>query len=341
MAVYLGVARAYQSGTGGQRLRVLHPPKRALTPPFPDGPCGGTVVTLPLQETHWDGANPLSGTGALMLPPRPILVWLPPDYEAGPGGIKKNHPVLYCHDGQNAIDDASSWTGSSWRLAGALTRLAERNLLRPLKDDGTVSPVPIVVLLPSADGDLIPGVRRRHLEYGDTSNAFAKAHVDFVSDTIKPLVDSLFRTVPTPEGTFSLGSSMGGQASLHMLIRRPDLYGGAAALSPCFNPATIASVVGSARDLRSKVLYFDNGGDSDDRKVPLFDAFDHLTPHHWWNPGYFWLDTQLQPGINTMMLALDLGGVTYRYQREPGARHNERAWARRIDKPLVHLFGWR
>lgn len=73
----------------------------------------------------------------------------------------------------------------------------------------------------------------------------------------------------------------------------------------------------------------------------FLDVMDHLTSKHWWNPGYFWLDTQLQMGVDAMMDALDEIGVDYCYETIPGGRHNERAWAQRIDKPLLHLFGGR
>uniref|UniRef100_A0A7S4MX03 Esterase n=1 Tax=Odontella aurita TaxID=265563 RepID=A0A7S4MX03_9STRA len=313
-------------------------PVRPLAPPFPNGLCGGTVVEIPPEDTFGiDTSMSRSATG-LFLPPRPVSVWLPPNYAAD---THLRYPVLYCHDGQNAIDDASSWTGSSWRLAGALVRLAERNLLRPVGQGA--SPVPIVVLLPSAQGDMIPGVvRRRHMEYGDTSNPVARTHADFVAETVKPLIDSMFRTVPSPSATFSIGSSLGGQASYHLVLRHPDKFGGAAGLSPAFQPGTLASAASSLDALRDgKVLYMDNGGDVDESKVPLFDVLDHFTENHWWNPGYFWLDTQLQPGVDAMRMALDVGGVRYGYHREAGARHNERAWARRIDRPLAHLFGER
>jgi len=93
--------------------------------------------------------------------------------------------------------------------------------------------------------------------------------------------------------------------------------------------------------------------------VPTIDIFDHLTDVHWWNPGYFWLDTQLQPSIDGMRLALDalsvawdgarlvadpdnntnMGRVEYAYHRQAGGRHNERAWSRRIHLPMMHLLG--
>ena len=219
---------------------------------------------------------------SILLPPRPISVWLPPSYEASG---RKRHRVIYVHDGQNAINDTDSWTGSSWRMAGALTRLAERGALDTGYDD--VDPLPILVLLPSADGDFVPGMRRRHLEYGE--GIHGDHHADFIAERLMPLVNDRFRTVTEPEGAMAIGTSMGGQASLHLLLRHPTMFGGAACLSPAFQPATIASVATSGDLLKSKRLYLDNGGDDDNAnvRVPMFDLFDHITPKAQWNPGYF------------------------------------------------------
>lgn len=304
-----------------------------LEPPFPNGLCGGTVVSIPPEETFGIDVNlaNINLGGSLILPPRTLNVWLPPNYQSTSG----RHPTLYVHDGQNAMEDTSSWTGTSWRLTGALTRMADHGLLS--------AELPIVVMIPSMDGDLLPGIRRRHLEYGDSNFPFAQAHADFLAKTVKPLVDARFRTDPSPEQTFCMGSSLGGQASLHLMLRHPNLFGGAACLSPAFGPNLTQEVARSSRNgrklLQSKRIYMDIGGDLNDVTVPWVDVLDHLTPDHWWNPGYWWLDTQLQSGVVSMKRALEQAGVSYRFEQFPGGRHNERAWAQRVHVPLLHLFG--
>ena len=301
----------------------LDAPARPLQPPYPNGSCGGTVVSIPPEFTFAIDVK-LSGN-TILLPPRTIDVWLPPDYDESSG--RKRHPVLFCHDGQNAMDDASSWTGMSWRLMGAITRMADRGMIE----------TPIVVLLPSCADHLVPGVSRRHLEYGDASLPFSRAHADFVARTVKPLVDSTFHT--NPKQAHAIGTSLGGQASLHLLLRYPDLFQGAACLSPCFQPTTLAQVALQASQLKEKRIYLDMGGDVEDTTVPFFDVMDHLTPRAWHNPGYWWLDTQLRPSLDAMLRILEENDVPHMFEEIPGGRHNERAWAQRIDKPLQHLYG--
>lgn len=206
-----------------------------------------------------------------------------------------------------AMTDTSSWTGSSWRLIGAITRLSERKMLR------SETP-PIVVMIPSGEGGILPGMNmpgmnRRHAEYGDMGTVISEAHGEFVAKTLHPYVMERFRTKDGPEHTATIGSSLGGQSSLQLVLRHPEIFGGAACLSPCFQAGTIASVVANLvgnsdtsstrynkqddanhRSLRSKTIYLDNGGDVDETRVPVFDAMDHFTMNErWWNPGYFWL----------------------------------------------------
>lgn len=258
---------------------------------------------------------------------RDVTVWLPPEYDDDDS--TQRYPVLYCHDGQNAIADDQSWTGASWRLAHTLVRLGNNDRIH----------MPIVVLIPSAAGDvLLPGIRRRHLEYASLQQSpLALAHARIVANVIKPMVDRQFRTLCTSEHTFAMGSSLGGQASMNLLLQYPQLFGGAACLSPYFSADTIASVKHSLLPSKKRI-YLDIGGDSADVKVRLFELQDHLTKAHWWNPGYFWLDTSLQASVQRMRSALhDHTDVQYRYI--PGARHNERAWAERMQWPILHLLG--
>lgn len=310
---------------------IENAPTRPLVPPFPDGLNNGRIVILPPSE-HYLLDSKLSGN-PLLLPPRDISVWLPPDYDLHPN---MNFPVLYCHDGQNAIQDSSSWTGSSWRLAGALTRLSERKLLTRTTE--TNSP-PIVVLIPSSEEKVL-FVPRRHLEYGDSTQTFARAHADFVALTLKPLIDAKFRTVRGKEGNAVMGTSLGGQASLHLCLRHPDVFGAAVCMSPAFSAGVLASVATLPEAaFEGKMIYLDNGGDDDEVKVPLVDVWDHVTTEHWWNPGYWWLDSQLQVAVDAMKFALDARNVKYEYKKISGGRHNERAWACRIHKPMLFLYG--
>ena len=84
--------------------------ERPLAPPFPNGSCGGTVITLPRtklfgpveSENSFLNLNlgPFSSLENVVLPPRDVKVWLPKEYHS-PEYRNTRFPILYCHDGQN------------------------------------------------------------------------------------------------------------------------------------------------------------------------------------------------------------------------------------------------
>ncbi|MFQ5435788.1 MAG: alpha/beta hydrolase, partial [Anaerolineae bacterium] len=58
--------------------------------------------------------------------------------------------------------------------------------------------------------------------------------LDFLAYTVKPMIDSAFRTNSDRSHTGIAGSSMGGLISLYAYFRHPELFGFAGVLSPAF-----------------------------------------------------------------------------------------------------------
>jgi S-formylglutathione hydrolase FrmB len=161
-----------------------------------------------------------------------------------------------------------------------------------------------------------------------------------------------------------MGTSMGGQASMNLLLKYPHLFGGVAGLSPYFAADTIQTVQqfdakqrpDHNDDQQKKRIYLDIGGDMENMKVPWFDVLDHLTPAHWWNPGYFWLDTSLQRSVQAMHTALSLSSTTTNQKKllSKGSSHDNNGrnffddnnndhvvQYRHFHYPLLHLLGGR
>lgn len=143
---------------------------------------------------------------------RHLLAWLPPGYTAS-----RRYPVFYVQDGQNLFDPATSF-GQHWGLAESMAFLAERG--RPA----------IVIGVPNLG-------RRRIAEYSpfvDRSfgGGLGDEYLRFLADTVKPCVDQSFSTRPEPAATGLAGSSLGGSLAIYGVIRRADVFGLCAALSP-------------------------------------------------------------------------------------------------------------
>jgi len=259
---------------------------------------------------------------------REVKVWLPPGYDKD---INRRYPLVFCHDGQNMMEKDESWLGVSWELGKATSDLLVLGRI--------VSP--IFVLIPNLD-------RLRYIEY--EFGPLCQNFVNWMADTLKPALDSEFRT--KSQKAYALGSSLGGTCSFLSCYWRPDVFTAAACLSPSFNTMLIADVAMNrhfwrANKCRLTRLYLDNGGNSEDGEVtvPVVDWENSrlgLPPD--FTKGFFWLDTQLQLGVDGMLWALhsqgmDPDGERLMYDKFPGDAHNEVAWARRVYKALIFLLG--
>lgn len=173
---------------------------------------GGETTTAAKNVTRISGNFPIPQLGRT----RRIWLYLPPDYaETG-----KSYPVLYMHDGQNIFDSFTSFAGE-WNVDESLNELAEQG-----------HEVPIVVAIDN-------GGTRRIDEYSPWQNhtyggGEGDLYIDFIANTLKPYIDSAYRTRKGPESTGIMGSSMGGLISMYGAFKRPDIFGIAGIFSPSY-----------------------------------------------------------------------------------------------------------
>lgn len=171
---------------------------------------------------------------------RRVWIYLPPGYSPG----SSRYPVLYMHDGQNVFDNATSFVGE-WGVdetLDSLNALGDKDVIVVAVDHGE---------------------SKRFDEYSPWKNAKygggeGDRYVDFLVKTLKPYIDSHYRTLPDRLNTGIAGSSMGGLISLYAILRYPDVFGRAGIFSPAFWVAPEAySFVGSSGGVRpDSRLYF-------------------------------------------------------------------------------------
>lgn len=153
-------------------------------------------------------------------------------------------------------------------------------------------------------------------EYSDSP--LGNAYVNFVINVVKPLVDSTYRTKPDRKHTAVMGSSMGGVASLIFVWKRPDVFSMAGCLSSAWwydNEKTLKEIEhysGPKKDVR---IYLDCGG----REKDLVNGYHRM------------VKILKSKGFNK--------GKDLAYHLEPAAVHNEQAWAARVWRPLMFMFG--
>lgn len=161
----------------------------------------------------------LRGVESHGLAPRDVLAYLPPSYNVS---LQRRYPVLYLQDGQNVFDAQTSFSGE-WGADKAANRLASHDQEA------------ILIAIPNAGNARAAEYSPWPISAGGTrSHPRADAYVAYLCDTVKPLVDSSFRTQADRAATGIAGSSLGGLLALYAALTRPATFGYCAALSPAF-----------------------------------------------------------------------------------------------------------
>lgn len=147
---------------------------------------------------------------------RRIWVYLPSDYESS----KEKYPVIYMQDGQNLFDDATAFAGE-WAVDNTMNKLA------------VVQKLKIIVV------GIDNGAKHRMDEYSPWKNKIygggkGEAYIKFIAETLKPKIDSAFRTKTQPKHTAIMGSSMGGLISYYGAMKYPKVFGKVGVFSPSF-----------------------------------------------------------------------------------------------------------
>jgi predicted alpha/beta superfamily hydrolase len=225
---------------------------------------------------------------------RSVDVYLPPSYD----GVRR-YPVLYMQDGQNLSDPETAFAGT-WQLEEALTSLSAAGV------------EPIVVGVHNTERRLAEYSPFPDVKHGGGDG---NRYLAFLTDTLKPRIDRLFRTRSSRRDTAIAGSSMGGLISFYAWLRRPDVFGRAAAMSPSFwfGRQALFEFVDAVR-LPAGRLYVDVGtaeGAAAVRDVRT---------------------------MRSRLRAKGLNRTRFGYKEERGGRHEEAAWSRRVVPALRFVF---
>ncbi len=256
---------------------------------------GGGAYTPPDTVTGTvEFIRNVSGTGVR---PRDIVIWLPPDYYKNPD---ERYPVLYMHDGQNLFNPALSSFGRDWQLDETSDSLIRNGITQPFIIVG------------------IYNTQARYIEYSD--NDTGQSYMRFITETLKPMIDMKYRTLPGRENTATGGSSMGGLISFMLLWEHNDVFSKAMCMSPAFSYRDFdytAKVLAQKDKDRDMIAYIDNGGIA--------------------------LELVLQPGVDKMLSVLEarkyVKNKDFYCYIFPEAEHNEPAWAKRTHIALKLFFG--
>jgi predicted alpha/beta superfamily hydrolase len=266
------------------------------------------VITVPASSGYLDKwlTRGRSAPGTLDVIPdvyspelgnhRDIIVYTPASYLKS----RRPFPVIYMQDGQNLFDPRTSFAGE-WGVDVALARAPRRGRRA------------IIVGIPNMGVDRM----REYSPFHDTRHGGGggDAYVDFVLQTLKPMIDERYRTRQDPEGTGIVGSSLGGLIALYAFFRSPRAFGFCGAMSPAlwFGEGAIFPFIREARYVRGRV-YLDVG---------LLEGPGTLANAR---------------AMEDLLASKGMDRSRLMYVEDRHGQHNEAAWGRRLRKALPFLL---
>lgn len=257
---------------------------------------------------------------------RHIDVWLPDGYSRS-----KRYSVVYMQDGQGLFDPSATWFKKAWHVDVTLSRLLR---------EGRIADTIVVGIANSGKArwseyfpeKFLPWVsestRRAFVDKWMEQAPRSDAYLRFLVEELKPAIDQRFSTRPEREHTFVMGSSMGGVISIYAMNEYPQIFGGAAGLSThwvgTFEPNSALPLAAfnylreHLADPRSHRLYMDRGTTELDAIYGTYQGFvDEIVRDRGFDAS------------NSMSRVFE------------GEGHNEDAWAKRLETPLLFLLGKR
>lgn len=235
---------------------------------------------------------------------RHIRVWLPDSYDFY--GEEK-HPVLYMADGQNLVDKYLTKYGD-WHLDRVVSTLRKEGYPEPILV-GIDSPKDPV----QRANELNPPytVRRKIQKQKEAPlHPIGDQFIDYIVDTLKPMIDTLFHTDPRREATGIGGSSMGGIMAFYGWLAYPLTFG----YSHCFSPPFFFY---KHRDLRHIMKGFSPNPDTHGRIFLYVGGTDF---EKIFTKDVFWMKEELE--------RIGYGKGTMGFAHDAKATHHEEWWYR-------------
>ncbi len=227
---------------------------------------------------------------------RRIWIYLPKGYSSN----AKTYPVVYMNDGQNLFNEQTAPFGE-WGVDECLDSLQTK-----------YGKECIVVGIDNS-------TEKRMTEYNPYDNAkFGKAegkqYMEFIVKTLKPFIDSKYRTKKDAPNTSIVGSSMGGLISWYAITQYPNVFGAAGIFSPSFwlTPQAYLDMEAADWDMKFKRRFYFYCGEKESSSMV----------------------SDMQKMANTISKKRNTYEIVK--QISPYGEHNEKAWR----KQLPEFFKW-
>ena len=225
---------------------------------------------------------------------RRAYIYLPDSYEKEP---KKRYPVMYMFDGHNVFFDSDATYGKSWGMNKYLQQ-SKKQLIIVAVECNYVGNGRIIEYSPfNYENSSMGRIRGK-----------GRVYMHWLINTLKPYIDSNYRTLPDRLNTLICGSSMGGLMALYAVTTYNHIFQRAACLSPSLwvSPGKVLEMVARAQIRRDTCIYMDYGSE---------EMFNHAA--------------NAEALISTSHLLLTKR-VNLAFRIIPGGTHCEASWEKQI-----------
>ena len=187
---------------------------------------------------------------------RKIWIYLPLDYDKS----NKKYPVIYMHDGQNLFDAKTSYAGE-WNVDETLDSIKAKVIVVGIENGGD-----------KRMDELTPFKNEKH------GGGKADKYLDFLIQTLKPNIDTNYRTKTSAKNTCFFGSSLGGLISFYGALKYPEIFGKVGCFSPSFwfNRKEIFEMMENTKNFKTKIYFMCGDNEGDDDMVRDLNNMEHL-----------------------------------------------------------------
>lgn len=231
---------------------------------------------------------------------RRVVALLPYDYAQK---TEKRYPVLYLQDAQNLFDDKAPF--GNWAIDKKLAVLAEKGM-------GDIIVIAVDHGGETRINEFLPPTKDTKLGQSE-----GRKYVKFIAKTLKPHIDTHFRTLTDRLHTGIGGSSMGGLISIYAGLIHPETFGRLMIFSPSLWAVQNApfAAIRFFKPIPTKIYAY-AGGKEGANVVP--------------NVKNFQKTIQAQGFDDTK--------IGFKLTVDPYGLHNERRWGEEFPKAVEWLF---
>jgi predicted alpha/beta superfamily hydrolase len=275
-----------------------------------------------VSENNKGSIRHFTNFGSNYVQARNIDVWLPEGFNS-----ESLYAVLYMHDGQNIFNSGNTYNNISWKVDETLSGLIRSEKIKACivvgiwnTDKRFHEYTPSKPFFNNLSQD--PGTMAQEIR----NNTISDDYLKFITQEVKPFIDTTFNTLRDRDNTFIAGSSMGGLISIYAICEYPDTFGGAACMSthwplswthydPLMFKVITDYLYATLPSPQTHKIYFDHGTETLDS-----------------------LYSPYQSEVDKIMISRGFSNKSWITKVFVGDDHSELSWQKRFNIPATFLL---